>query len=287
MNDPFTTNADSTALPGAGAPACAGGNHKCNGKSGCLCQQSDCHERGRCPRSRLGANAVGEQRNIERAVRAIDQGSAQQIKYRADQREKHIAQGRPDRFLVAFHADKRHRRKGQQFQRNIEVEKVVAERHCVQPAPDAQQQSPERVRSARDLPVLLAKLAAGIERDGANDHGYRQYHRRRNPISAQRYPEGRLPIADNVDKQLIASQHRCKNCDRHAKPYEQKGQRYALDKFSTERQRQQDAHNWQDDGQDQQISVCGCGIDRWRRVRHHGRAPCLPDSSGSSEVMMT
>ena len=35
-NDPLTTSAESTALPAPGAPACAGGSHRCSGKSAVL-----------------------------------------------------------------------------------------------------------------------------------------------------------------------------------------------------------------------------------------------------------
>ena len=35
-NDPFTTSAESTALPAGGAPAWAGGSHRCSGKSAVL-----------------------------------------------------------------------------------------------------------------------------------------------------------------------------------------------------------------------------------------------------------
>ena len=68
---------------------------------------------------------------------AVDQRGSEQIEYRADQREKHVAQGRLDRLLIAFETDKRHGGKGQQFERDVEIEKIGADGDRIQAAPDA------------------------------------------------------------------------------------------------------------------------------------------------------
>ena len=56
--DPFTTSADSTALAAAGAPAWAGGSHRCSGKSAVLASKPDRHQRGRDERRRLGVDPL-------------------------------------------------------------------------------------------------------------------------------------------------------------------------------------------------------------------------------------
>ena len=90
--EPFTTSADSTALPAGGAPAWAGGSHRCSGKSAVLARSPDRHERGSDERRRLGMDPVGQQDDVEGAVGAVEQRGADQIEDRAEQREQQIAQ---------------------------------------------------------------------------------------------------------------------------------------------------------------------------------------------------
>ena len=97
----------------------------------CLCQQTRCHKCGRYPGNRFGLNPCGQKGNVERAVGTIDQRGSEQIEYRASQREKHVAQGRFDRLLIAFETDKRHRGKGQQFERDVEIKKIGADGYCI------------------------------------------------------------------------------------------------------------------------------------------------------------
>ena len=127
-NEPLTTSADSTALPGAGAPAWAGGSHRCSGKSAVLASNPTVIRAAAIQATGSGTHALGQQSNVERAVGAVEQRRPQQIEHRAEQREQQIAQRRPDGLRATLQADERHGGKGQQLQRDVEVEKVAAER---------------------------------------------------------------------------------------------------------------------------------------------------------------
>ena len=120
----FTTSADSTALPGAGAPAWAGGSHKMQRKQGRFRQQAYGHQRGCDPGDWLRSDARGQQHDIERTVSTKDQHRAQQIEHGTEQREQQIAQCCPDRFAATIQADQWHGRKRQQLQGDVKIEKI-------------------------------------------------------------------------------------------------------------------------------------------------------------------
>ena len=59
----------------------------------CLCQQPRRHKRGRYPGNRFGLDPRGQEGNVERAVRAIDQRGSEQIEYRAEPARKACSAG--------------------------------------------------------------------------------------------------------------------------------------------------------------------------------------------------
>ena len=63
-----------------------------------LRQQADRHQRDRDDRHRLGAQAARQQRDVERAVAAVDQHRADQVEHRTGQRVQQVAQRRLQRF---------------------------------------------------------------------------------------------------------------------------------------------------------------------------------------------
>ena len=113
-----------------------------------LRQKSRGHQPGRQPDGRLGANKRGKERDVERAIGAIEQGHAEQIEHRAEQREQEIAQGRSQSLGTSVQRNQRNRGEGEKLEANIEIEQIAAQKDEAQRRLNALQQRPEDERRA-------------------------------------------------------------------------------------------------------------------------------------------
>ena len=75
-NEAFTTSAERTALPAAGAPAWAGGNHMWSGNSAVLARRPTVISAAAPNVTLSGADPLRQQYDIERAVGAVEKDDA-------------------------------------------------------------------------------------------------------------------------------------------------------------------------------------------------------------------
>ena len=125
-----------------------------------LGEQARRHQRGGDPGRRLRLHARREQRDVERAVGAVEQHGAEQVQHRAEQREHQVAQRGGQRRGAAVEAHQRHGREGEQLERDVQVEEVVAHHDQVHRAPHRDQQRPEHQRAC----ASRARPASGRSR---------------------------------------------------------------------------------------------------------------------------
>ena len=191
-----------------------------------LGQQAHRHQRGGGPGDGLGLDAPGQQRDVQRAVAAVQQHGAQQVQQRAGQREQQVAQRGAQRLAAAVEADQRHARERQQFERDVQREQVAADEHQVERSPHRQQQQPEdEGRALLGLAGGAAEVGPGVDADAADDHGDGEQHRRRQAVGPQRDAERRCPAAEQVDHR-VAGLHQCPGdagCNGEADRQQQRG----------------------------------------------------------------
>ena len=200
-----------------------------------------------------------QERDVERAIGAVDQRRAEQIEDRAEESKKEVAQGRRQSLGAAVERYQRHRGEGKQLERDIEVEQIVAEKDRVQRSPHRRQQRPEDEGSARLRAARGGELSAGKEPDAAHQHRRGDDHCRGQPIGAQCYAERRRPAADHVLQRSSCPPHRDRDGEREGEPG--RHQRYgdALCAPPAKRQRQQHRGDRQHDRRHEQKSA-GCRV---------------------------
>jgi len=81
-------------------------------------------------------DAVRQEDNIEGAISTVKQSGANEIEDRAEKREEKIPQRRLERLGTTVQANQRHRGEGHQFERDIQGEKIAAEKDGIQRTPD-------------------------------------------------------------------------------------------------------------------------------------------------------
>jgi hypothetical protein len=150
-----------------GCTSVSGREPEVQGKERRLGEEPCRHQCRRNERAGVRGDAPRQQCDVERAVEAIEQGRAHQVKDRTEQREKKIAQRRLKRLCAALEADQRHRSECQQFQSNIEGEEIAADEDGVERCPDRQQQNPECKGGAR-VGCCRSEIGCGINGDRAN-----------------------------------------------------------------------------------------------------------------------
>ena len=213
------------------------------------CQGADSHE--------VGPDELRQPCNVERSVTAVEQGDAQQIEDRADNREQQIAQRRLERFGTAIEAHQRNGGERQQLHCDIQREEVAADADEVHRTAHAEQQRPEDERRSRfDDAGGRQEVRAGVHRNRTGDCGRRHHHRRREPIGAQRDAEWRGPAADDIGQRLSALPEADDHHERDDEIERQDQHRQALDVAPAKQQRQQNARHRQHDGGHQQLASC-------------------------------
>ena len=155
--EPFTTRADSTALAGGGAPACAGGSQRCSGKSAVLARSPTVISAAGDERRGIGAGPAGQQHDVEHAVRAVEQHRADEVEDRSHQREERVAErGREGRRLTV-QANQRDRREGQELQRDVQREEITRPGTRCSTRP-----RPPRSRSQKASGARASAVPAGV-----------------------------------------------------------------------------------------------------------------------------
>src|SRR5215475_461296 len=97
------------------------------GKECGLGEEAHGHERGRNLGGRVGADLARQEHDIERAVATVEERAPEQIEHGAEQREEEIAERGGERLRAAVQAHQRHRSKGEELQRDVEIEEIVAD----------------------------------------------------------------------------------------------------------------------------------------------------------------
>ena len=97
-------------------------------KHGHLGQQPNRHQRAGQACWRIGARIARKQADIKRAIGAIEQSAAKQIKNRTKQREKQVAKLCLELRRPPIKAGKRQRGEGQHLQRHKKAEQIARQK---------------------------------------------------------------------------------------------------------------------------------------------------------------
>ena len=187
------------------------------------------HQCGRRERGGIGADLRRQQRDVERAVGAVQQHGPQQVEDRAQQGEHEVPERGAQRLALPVEADQRHAGERQQLQRDVEREEVAADEHEVEGAPHGEQQQPERERRARlALAGRRAEVGARIRADAADHDRDPDQHDDRRRIGAQRDAERRRPPAQQVDDRGARAHEVVGHGERDGEPRDHRDVRDAL-----------------------------------------------------------
>ncbi len=168
-----------------------------------LRQKARGHQPARQPDGRLGANKRGKERDVERAIGAVEQGHAEQIEHRAEQREQEIAQGRSQSLGTSVQRNQRNRGEGEKLEANIEIEQIAAQKDEAQRRLNALQQRPEDERRALFGQFWRGREAGpGVERGGGRDEFRCHEHDGGKSIGSERDPERGRITGKGVDDRL-------------------------------------------------------------------------------------
>ena len=223
-------------------------------EQGGLGEEAGRHQRRRRPHGWLRADRRGQQRDVERAVSAIEQPGAEQIEHRAEQREQQITQGGSEGLGSPVKTNQRHAGEGQDFERDEQIEEIAADEDHVQSRPEPQQEHPEHERRAR-LGAIRRRAEALARKNprGWHDQRRRHQHHCGESVRPQDNPERRRPSADIVDERLAGLPDVSRDRERDDQLERHQAKRDALWIASAERERSQDARAGQQDREHEQV----------------------------------
>src|ERR1700757_4791809 len=104
-------------------------------------------------------------------MRAVEQGDAEQIGNRSEQSKEQITQSSGERLRAAIDTNEGYRSKGEQLQRDVEVEQITAYKNDGQRGPDRLKHDPKGQRApAFADAVRRGEFRACVKRGGRDDH---------------------------------------------------------------------------------------------------------------------
>ncbi len=203
-----------------------------------LGEQSRRHQRCRRERRGFGADPLGQQLDVQRAVRAVHQHDAEEIEDRAEQRVQQVAERGAQCLGLAVERNERDGSESQELERDVQREEIAAHEHEVQRAPDGEQERPEdERRPCLPHPGGRAEIGARVHADPEDHHRDRGDHDERQAVRAQRDAERRRPAAEEIGQRLARLHHRRGDRDRDAGAREDRDRRDPLRVASAERER--------------------------------------------------
>ena len=258
---------------GGGRVGVGGGQPQMQGEKRGLRQEACGHQPGRQPHGRLGANKRRKERDVERAIGSVEQGDAEQIEHRAEQREQEIAQRGGHRLRTSVERNQRNRGEGEKLEPDIEIEQIAAQKDEAQRRLDALQQSPEDERRALLRQFLRRReIGPGVERGGRRDQSRRHEHDGGKSIGSERDAERRRITGERVDERLSRAPDETCDRDGDSEFDRHEAERNPFRPPPADEKRQQHAESGQEDRQRQQASARR-RRDRGGASRHSAPAP--------------